>query len=51
MKINFETIEDGSVRLIIEGSPDEVGKIQQFVMSNMAQFMAGINATKEEVKE
>lgn len=52
MKINFETLDDGSVRLTVEGNPDEVGKIQAFVMANMTQFMAGLKgATKEEVKE
>lgn len=52
MKINFETLDDGSVRLVIEGTPEEVGRIQSFVMMNMGNFMSGLTgASKERVDE
>ena len=53
MKVNFETLEDGRVRLEVIGEADEVAKIQQFIMTNMAGFLAGLKgtATKERVDE
>jgi len=53
MKVNFETLPDGSVRLVVEGGADEVGKIQAFIMMNMAGFISSIKgqATKERVDE
>ena len=50
MKITFETLPDGSVKLVVIGEADEVGKIQQFIMTNMQSFMSGLKgATKERV--
>lgn len=49
MKANLETLEDGTVRLTVEGSAAEVMKIQAHLMSFMTSFMTG--ATKVEDKE
>tara|TARA_B100000085_G_scaffold256002_1_gene256208 strand:+ start:566 stop:727 length:162 start_codon:yes stop_codon:yes gene_type:complete len=53
MKMNFELMSDGSVKLEILGQPAEVAKIQTFIMENLSGLLKGLNntATKERVDE
>jgi acylphosphatase len=49
LKANLETLEDGTVRLTVEGSAHEVLKIQSSIMSMVTSFMT--SASKVEEKE
>ena len=51
MKVEFETKDDGSARLVIEGDASEVLALREQIMSKMADILAGIKkATKEAVE-
>jgi acylphosphatase len=50
VKAEFETLDDGSVKLVVIGKPDEVSKIYEFVTKQVNAFVGGLSAKKEKVE-